>query len=243
MKKSLELLIDGASWSSAPSAFRKSCPFVLSQKEATIDFLGALVWAGITGVSTRLPRWWLASQWAVIRYVAAADHTTRRQSFKRVNLMQGLIAAGAFRVAHLLFPKETDTSEARIVSEPPVTRFETQGTRWAGLVYELIFPLPILLDDKSSVAGCRFRLGAAEGFLEELMTTAVQKPESDVLAQRDLSLRLHTEPDSFQPDGKKLRARAFEKEPIGRYVAIQQSDALIADLELLEGRLPLRTSR
>lgn len=78
MKKSLQLLIDGASWSSAPPAFRKPCPFVLTQSEATVDFLGGLVCAGITSVPTRLPRWWLASQWAVIRYVAAADHTPRR---------------------------------------------------------------------------------------------------------------------------------------------------------------------
>jgi hypothetical protein len=398
MKKSLQLLIDGTSWSSAPLAFRKSCPFVLTQSEATVDFLGGLVWAGIASVPTRLPRWWLASQWAVIRYVAAADHTTRRlrlhaavddldthhknvlsddwgvglalqwlatrlrykyvvhgtfamrdlrekgvaqfvkrkkrgpfkcpdffaldpqdrihlieckgnqggpndidgqfvrgrqqkqnvrfqnealvgqrlltgiaiagtdsawrstlkvadptpdreaayynidaadvapliESFKRVVIVQGLIAAGASRIAHFLFPKETDTEEVRLVPEPLVTHFVAQEARWAGLVYELAFPLPILLDDRSTIAGCRFRLGAAEDFLGELKTNAVQSRSEEILKQRDLDLRLHTEPDS-QQDGQQLGPKRFETEPIGRYGAIQHGDTLMADLELLEG--------
>jgi hypothetical protein len=53
-------------------------PLSLTQSEATVDFLGGLVRAGITSVPTRLPLCWSASQWAVIRYVAAADHTIRR---------------------------------------------------------------------------------------------------------------------------------------------------------------------
>jgi len=78
VKKSLQLQIDGASWTAVPPPYRKSCPFLVTQNEATVDFLGALLWVGITSVSIRLPSWWLASQWALVRYVAAADHRTRR---------------------------------------------------------------------------------------------------------------------------------------------------------------------
>lgn len=110
-----------------------------------------------------------------------------------------------------------------------------QKTRWTGLIYELAFPLPIFLDDKSTVAGCRLRLGTAEDFLEGMKTATVQSRAEEILAQRDLGLRLHTEPDSHQPDGRRLVAKPFETEPIGRYGAIQHGDTLIADLELLEG--------
>jgi hypothetical protein len=166
--------------------------------------------------------------------IDASDVTPLIESCKRVVIVQGLIAAGASRIAHVLFPHETDTEQVRLVSESPATPFVAQNTRWAGLVYELVFPLPIPLDDGSSIAGCRLRLGAAEDFLEGLKAKAVPSRAEEILKQRDLYLRLHTEPDSYQPNGRQLGQKRFETEPIGRYAAIQHGDTLIADLELLE---------
>jgi hypothetical protein len=399
MKKSLQLMIDGPSWSSTPLTFRKPCPFAPTQSETTVDFLGGLVWAGVTSVPTRLPRWWIASQWAVTRYVAAADHTTRKlrlhpavddldthhksvlsddwgvglalqwlatrlqykyvvhgafamrelrekgvaqfvkrkkrgpskcpdffavdpqdkihlieckgnqsgpndtdvqfirgkqqkqsvlfhsealvgqrlltgvaiagpdstwqstlkvadptpdreaapysidatsvtpliESFKRVVVVQGLIAAGASRIAHALFPKETDTEGVRLFSDLPVGHFIAQNSRWVGLIYELTFPFPIRITDGSALAGCRFRLGAAEDFLEELTTNLAPSSADQILKQRGFDLKLHTEPDSHQTDGRPIGLETPETEQIGRYAAIQHGDSLIADLELLEG--------
>jgi hypothetical protein len=94
--------------------------------------------------------------------------------------------------------------------------------------------LPIGFAAESSIVGCRFRFGVAEDFLEELMATTGQGRPGDVLASRDISLKLHTEPDSFQADVGGLRAESLGTEPIGRYAAIQQGTALVADLELLD---------
>jgi hypothetical protein len=78
MQKTLDLQIDASSWASAPLAFRKRCPFSTTQSATSIDFLTALLWAGTTAISIRMPQWWLASNWAILRYVGAADHTTNR---------------------------------------------------------------------------------------------------------------------------------------------------------------------
>jgi len=153
------------------------------------------------------------------------------ESFKRVVVVQGLISAGALRIAHLLFPKETDTDKVRFVREPPITQFVAQNNRWTGRVYELSFPLPINLEDRSSIAGCRLRFGAGEGFLDELNTKAGLGRGEDILQQKDLDVRLHTDPDR----NKERRSRkSFEGERRGNYAAIQHGDALIADMELLE---------
>jgi hypothetical protein len=78
MRKTLNLEIDRASWLGAPALVRKTCPFPAGQTQTSIDFLGALLWAGTSAVSIRMPQWWLASQWAILRYIGAADHSTGR---------------------------------------------------------------------------------------------------------------------------------------------------------------------
>lgn len=78
MRKILDLQIDAPSWLNAPLAFRKACPFSTSAATTSIDFLTALLWAGTTAISIRMPQWWLASNWAILRYLGAADHTTSR---------------------------------------------------------------------------------------------------------------------------------------------------------------------
>jgi len=72
MKKTLQLEIDLGSWSNSPPKYRKTCPFASTQTLARVDFLRALLWIGVTSIPIQIPRWWLASQWAVLRYVAAA---------------------------------------------------------------------------------------------------------------------------------------------------------------------------
>jgi hypothetical protein len=72
MKKSLALQVDRASWPVSPAGVSQ-CPFSVHQNRVTIDFLGALAWMGKMSVPLGLPRWWHASQWARIRYFAAAN--------------------------------------------------------------------------------------------------------------------------------------------------------------------------
>jgi hypothetical protein len=77
MKKTFDFQVERNSWTSVPAAFRKRCPFAPSQTTASIDFGGALLWMGKMSVPLRLPQWWLASQWANVRYIAAADPSPR----------------------------------------------------------------------------------------------------------------------------------------------------------------------
>jgi hypothetical protein len=74
MYKTLNLHIDRASWTTALPPYRRRCPFPAGQTHTRISFPHALLWIGITSVPIRMPRWWLASQWAQLRYLAAADH-------------------------------------------------------------------------------------------------------------------------------------------------------------------------
>jgi len=78
MKKSVQLVIDRPSWSKTSPRYRKTCPFSTNQTLARIDFLRAMLWIGVTSIPIQIPCWWVASQWAILRYVAAADHGTRR---------------------------------------------------------------------------------------------------------------------------------------------------------------------
>lgn len=75
MKKKVDLVIDKSSWTNAPARFRKLCPFLSAKSPTTFNFLKALLWAGRTGISLRMPDWRWASYWAVLRYVGAADHS------------------------------------------------------------------------------------------------------------------------------------------------------------------------
>ena len=61
------------SWRSAPPAYRKVCPFSSQNFQSSVDFRRAMLWAGMMSVSPRMPQWWTASQWAVLRYFGAVD--------------------------------------------------------------------------------------------------------------------------------------------------------------------------
>ena len=74
MYKTLNLHIDRASWATVLPPYRRRCPFPAGQTHTRISFPHALLWIGITSVPIRIPRWWLASQWALLRYFAAANH-------------------------------------------------------------------------------------------------------------------------------------------------------------------------
>lgn len=74
MKKSFALQVDRASWPVSPAGVPQ-WPFSIHQQRVTIDFLGALAWMGKMSVPLGLPRWWHASQWARIRYFAAATQS------------------------------------------------------------------------------------------------------------------------------------------------------------------------
>jgi len=97
MKKTFVLDVAPESWSSVPDAFRKPCPFPAAQKSASIDFNGALLWMGKMSVPLKLPQWALASQWAKVRYYAAADIS------KRLRLHPAI--------------KELDTHQTKVLSD------------------------------------------------------------------------------------------------------------------------------
>lgn len=393
MKKSLQLQVDRSSWSRVAQAYRKPCPFVTSQNEARVDFLRSLLWVGITSVSIRMPRWWLASQWAILRYIAAADHTTRmlrlhtaaedldshhkkvlsddwgvglslqwlatqmqykyvvhgasamqllqstgiaqfvrrkktgphkcpdffavdtqnrihlieckgnqegashidkqfergRQqkqnvrfrnealvaqrlltgiaiagassnwvstlkvadpppdgsfsyynvgaetalplidAFKRVIVMQGLILAGALKIAHRLFPEETETADVRSITEPRAVHFEAQGERWTGLVYELSFPIPIELHDRTRISACRMRFGAGEGSLDELNAQETPSRVEEIIKRTEVGLQSEGEPERSKEE---LSENGGAN--ISRRATIQQGKEFLSDLELLE---------
>src|SRR5690348_8899171 len=73
MRKNLQLDIDFPSWPKAPIKYKKTCPFAANENPASIDFLRAMLWVGVTSIPIQIPRWWLVSQWALLRYVAAVD--------------------------------------------------------------------------------------------------------------------------------------------------------------------------
>lgn len=73
--KTFALQVDRTSWTCVPQGLRKSCPFPSPQRTASIDFNGALLWMGKMSVPLQLPQWELATQWAKIRYYAAAGPT------------------------------------------------------------------------------------------------------------------------------------------------------------------------
>lgn len=78
MNKLLRLDVDRLSWGNAPEEYKKSCPFSIVAGETRVDFLGALLLLGMTSVSIRIPSWCMASQWAILRYVGAADPRSER---------------------------------------------------------------------------------------------------------------------------------------------------------------------
>jgi hypothetical protein len=360
-----------------------------------VDFLGALLWMGITSVSIQMPYWWLASQWAILRYIAAADHTVRRlilhkaaedldthhkkvlsddwgvgfalqwlisrlhykgiahgaiamkelqkrkiaqyvqkkkngpfkcpdffafdsqnrihlieckgnqrgpvetirqfqrgreqkqnilfqnenlvaqrlltgisiagydsnwtstlmvadpdpelkssyyridavsadpliRSFKKVAVIQGLVAAGVWSIAKSRFPEETSAGDVPSVGEERISTFEALKKRWFGQIYEMPFPIPLKLEDGGIITGCRMRLGIAEGFADELRKSPGTETE-EIIQERDLDLKLtHAEQDSGEEE---IEPKASDKQPVRRYASIQHGDALLADLEMLE---------
>jgi hypothetical protein len=76
MRKSLALQVDKSSWDAVPPKFRKTYPFSGVPKVTSVNFLRALLWVGVSSVPVQMPLWWLASKWAIVRYIAAADHST-----------------------------------------------------------------------------------------------------------------------------------------------------------------------
>ncbi|HET8925270.1 MAG TPA: hypothetical protein VFN26_19970 [Candidatus Acidoferrum sp.] len=393
MKKTLQIEIDLASWSNSPPKYRKTCPFASNQTLARVDFLRAMLWIGVTSIPIQIPRWWLASQWAVLRYVAAADQSTRRlrlhtaiddleshhktvlsddwgvglslqwlaarmrykhlvhgafamqalrdggvaqfvkrkkrgpfkcpdffavdrqdkihlieckgnqkgpshldrqfqrgrqqkqnvrfqneglvaqrvlagvaiagqssswlstlkiadpspteersyyniiskthlpiiRAFKKILIVQGLIAAGGARIANRWFPSETSIEDERILSEIPTTQFDARGERWEGLVYELTFPVGLGLDDGSSITGCRMRFGASIELLAKLTTDqGTRGSQEKVIDEMELDI---TEERELETDDE---SSTLPKERTSRHATIKQGKAFLADLELLE---------
>ncbi len=398
MKKHLRLAVDRESWSNVPPQYRKACPFSMGQRQAQVDFLGALLWTGRTSVSVDLPNWWLASKWAVIRYVAAADHMTQAlrlnsaakgldfhnkavlsddwgvgialqwlaarfnykyvahgefamkglqakqlatavmrkkrgpfkcpdffavdyqnkihlieckgnqqgpdetanqfvrghqqkwnirfgdeslvgqrlvtgvavaragsawqstlsvsdpspepgvsyyeietrnpsliiDSLKRVVVTQGLISAGAYKIAQHLSLLQAEEGEGGAFNEPPAAPFTAFDNSWSGQVYELSFPIPIRLANGGSFDACRMRFGISEGFVHELRSQWGVGSRKDALEGRIFDLKLHTETESLKERDWTNSPSSRDNEPVARYAAIQDGEAFIADFELLE---------
>lgn len=78
MRKTLRLEIDRPSWTNVSPKYKKVCPFAANQILARIDFLRAMLRIGIMSKPIQIPRWGLASQWAVLRYIGAADHGNQK---------------------------------------------------------------------------------------------------------------------------------------------------------------------
>ena len=398
MKKTLQLEIDLPSWSNSPPKYRKPCPFAPNQTAARVDFLRAVLWIGTMSIPIQIPNWWVASQWAVLRYVAAVDQATPRLclhaaiddleshhktvlsddwgvglslqwldarmrykhivhgafamqglraagiaqfvkrkkrgpfkcpdffavdrqegihlieckgnqegpshldkqfqrgrqqkqnirfqnesllaqrllsgvaiashdsgwlstikvadpspneelsyydivsrthppiigAFKKVLIVQGLIAAGGARLAQRWFRSETSVEDERTLPEIRTTRFEAQGERWEGLVYELNFPIRVGLDDGSSVTSCRMRFGASTELLAALRTEKMPRgSEEKLIAEVNLDLaeeRKYETPSKLDAD----ESVVFAEERTSRQASIRQGEAFLADLELLE---------
>lgn len=398
MKKALQLEIDLASWSKPSPKYRKPCPFAASQTVTRIDFLRAMLWIGVVSMPIQIPRWWLASQWAVLRYVAAADHTTRRlrlhtaiddleshhktvlsddwgvglslqwlaakmrykqvahgafamqalraggiaqfvkrkkrgpfkcpdffavdaqnkihlieckgnqegpshidkqfergrqqkqnirfqneglvaqrlltgvaiagpgsswpstfkvadpppseehsyynivsethpaiiDAFKRVVIMQGLIAAGAARTAHRWFPSETAVEDERIFAEPRTMHFEAQGESWEGLAYELSFPVGLRVDNGGRVTGCRMRFGASVELLAALdADKRTRGSQEEIVREMDLDIAAEREYEESSAPESDDDLSIVPEEQISRHATIRQGKAFLADLELL----------
>jgi hypothetical protein len=398
MNKTLQLEIDLASWSNPPPKYRKPCPFAASQTVTSIDFLRALLWIGVVSMPIQIPRWWLASQWAVLRYVGAADHTTRRlrlhtaiddleshhktvlsddwgvglslqwlsakmrykhvahgafamqalraggiaqfvkrkkrgpfkcpdffavdaqnkihlieckgnqkdpshidqqfdrgrqqkqnirfqneglvaqrlltgvaiagpssnwpstlkvadpppieehsyysiiskthrpiiDAFKKVVIVQGLIAAGAARIAHRWFPSETAVEDGRILTEPRTTHFEAQGERWEGLVYELSFPVGLSVDNGGRLTGCRMRFGVSVELLAALNADKrTHSSQEEIIRETDLDIAAEREfEESDAPENGDESSTVLEGRT-SRHAEIRHGKAFLADLELL----------
>jgi hypothetical protein len=100
--------------------------------------------------------------------IVSETHPPIIDAFKKVVIIQGLIAAGATRTAHRWFPSETAAEDERILAEPRTMHFEAQGERWDGLAYELSFPVGLRVDNESRVTGCRMRFGVSVELLATL---------------------------------------------------------------------------
>lgn len=396
MKKTLRLEIDRASWSSVLPKYKKSCPFAANQIAARIDFLRAMLWIGVMSVPIQIPRWWLASQWAVLRYIAAADHGNQRlrlhpaiddleshhktvlsddwgvglslqwldarlkykhivhgafamralrlaglarygkrrkrgpskcpdffavdrqskihlieckgnqagpshiekqfkhgrkqkrnirfeneslvaqrllcgvaiasqrsswestlkvadpppreeysayevlaeniqpiaDTFKKVLFVQGLIAAGAGRLAHRLYPLETAAEEQGQINEIRTNRFEVDGKDWEGLAYEMRFPSSVSLGHGEVARGCRMRFGVGSDILArikvrngETKDTPIEGLDFDLWSGKELN-----DLDEAAGANENLRVTSVE---ISRRASIRQGSVFLADLELL----------
>lgn len=397
MKKALQLEIDLASWSNPSPKYRKPCPFAANQTATRIDFLRAMLWIGVVSMPIQIPRWWLASQWAVLRYVAAADQTTRRlrlhtaiddleshhktvlsddwgvglglqwlsakmrykhvahgafamqalraggiaqfvkrkkrgpfkcpdffavdaqnkihlieckgnqegpshidkqfergrqqkqnirfqneglvaqrlltgvaiagpssiwpstfkvadpppndehsyysivsethppivEAFKKVVIVQGLIAAGAARTAHRWFPSETAVQDERILAEPRTMHFEAQGERWEGLVYELSFPAGLRLNDGGTMTRCRMRFGASVQLLATLNADKrTRGSQEEIIREMDLDIAAEREYEESNAPETGNELSTVPEERTSRDATIMQGKAFLADLEL-----------
>jgi hypothetical protein len=398
MKKTLQLEIDLASWSTPPPKYRRPCPFAASQTVTRIDFLRAMLWIGVVSIPIQIPRWWLASQWAVLRYVGAADHTTRRlqlhaaiddleshhktvlsddwgvglslqwlaarmrykhvahgafamqalraggiaqfvkrkkrgpfkcpdffavdvqnkihlveckgnqaglshvdkqfergrqqkqniqfqneglvaqrlltgvaiagpgsswpstlkvadpppseehgyynivsethppiiDAFKKVAIIQGLIAAGAGRTAHRWFPSETAVEDEQILGESRTMHFEAQGERWEGLVYELSFPVGLRVDNGGRVTGCRMRFGASVELLATLdADKRTRGSQEEIIREMDLDIAGERDGEESGAPESGSELSTVPEERTRRHATIRQGKAFLADLELL----------
>jgi hypothetical protein len=75
LTKAISIVVDQQSWTSAPPGYRKTCPFPVPAFNSNINFGRAMLRVGMMSVSPRMPQWWVASYWAVLRYFAAVDET------------------------------------------------------------------------------------------------------------------------------------------------------------------------
>lgn len=397
MRKNLQLDIDFPSWPKAPIKYKKTCPFAANENPASIDFLRAMLWVGVTSIPIQIPRWWLVSQWALLRYVAAVDpasqslqlrsavddldshhktvmsddwgvgislqwlasrlgykyvvhgssamrvlqsagiaqfvkrkkrgpfkcpdffavdgkdrfhlieckgnqkgpahinmqfargkqqkqnirfqnetlveqrllaglaiagqnsnwastlkisdpqpneqesyynitsetHVPLVEAFKKVLIIQGLLAAGAPRIAHSYFPSETDTENDRVLASPATTRFEAQGTQWEGLTYELTFPTSLRFGDGSTVGRSRMRFGASVEFLTALNAEANRNLKKGIVSE--ISIDLADDSGYKKLGGPRNSANSpVRKDRMSHYAVIRQGKAFLADFELLE---------
>jgi hypothetical protein len=172
----------------------------------------------------------------VSHYVITGDSTVPMiEAFKSVIIAQGLIAGGALKIANSLFPAETEPGRAHRINEPLIAPFTVHNKIWLGQTYEMAFPIPIELEDRSFITGCRMRVGVEEGFLDEYKAQLSPKRQEDFVRQTALDLKIRSESDSVKREDVSTQTQIQSRnERIGRYAAIQHGDALITDLELLE---------
>jgi hypothetical protein len=80
--KEIRIVVDQQSWTSAPPGYRKTCPFPIPAFDSDINFGRAMLRVGMMSVSPRMPQWWVASYWAVLRYFATQQLKPVRLSFR-----------------------------------------------------------------------------------------------------------------------------------------------------------------